>query len=78
MSIRTVEIVTNSGLQGIAIPEGMEIDDNKVYLKRVGNSLFVIPFHEPWRNMIDSVDIFTEDFMESRHQPDGQDREPFD
>lgn len=71
MSIRAVEIVTNSGLQGIAIPEGMEIDDNKVYLKRVGNSLFVIPFHEPWRNMIESVDIFTEDFMESRHQPDG-------
>ena len=56
----------------------MKIDDDKVYIKKVGNSIFIIPFHNPWQNLIDSTNSFTADFMENRDQPENQHRETFD
>jgi len=62
----------------IEIPENFRIDDDKVYLKKVGNSLYVIPFHNPWQGMLESSDSFIDDFMDDRVQPNQQFREPLD
>lgn len=70
-----IDILESAGSQSIQIPENFKIDDDKVYLKKVGNTLFVIPFHSPWENLIDSVDNFTPDFMNEREQPAEQKRE---
>lgn len=78
MGIKTIDIESKQGAQAIRIPKQMQIDDDKVYLKKVGNSLFIIPFHNPWQNMIDSIDSFTPDFMENREQPNNQQRESLD
>jgi len=78
MRFETIEIKTERGIQAIKIPKQMKINDDKVYLKKVGNSLFIIPFHNPWQNMIDSIDSFTSDFMDNREQPKNQQRESFD
>ena len=56
----------------------MKINDNKVYLKKVGNVLYIIPFNNPWQNLIESTDSFTSDFMENREQQKSQQRESFD
>lgn len=61
----------------ISIPEDMEIDDDKVYLKKIGNTLYVIPFHDPWQSLIESVDDFSDDFLDKRVQPDTDIREKF-
>ena len=53
-------------MPAIRIPREMGIDDDKVYLKKVSNSLHVIPCYYAWQNMIDSLDLFTSDFMEER------------
>ena len=78
MGFETIEIKNNRGIQAIRIPKRMKINDDKVYLKKVGNSLFIIPFHNPWQNMIDSIDSFTPDFMDSREQSQTQQRESLD
>lgn len=78
MAFEAIDINNDSGFQEIKIPENLKIDDNKVYLKKIGNSLYIIPFHNPWQNMIDSLDNFTNDFMEKREQPDNQTRESLD
>jgi antitoxin VapB len=78
MRFETINIENSKGIQAIKIPEQMKIDDDKVYLKKVGNSLFIIPFHNPWQNLIESTDSFTSDFMESREQPHDQQRESLD
>lgn len=78
MSVETINIKNNKrGSQAIRIPKAMKINDDKVYLKKVGNSIFIIPFHSPWQNMVDSLTSFTPDFMEIREQPNQQ-REAFD
>lgn len=78
MGFETIDIKNNRGIQAIRIPKRMKINDDKVYLKKVGNSLFIIPFHNPWQNMMDSLDSFTADFMDSREQPQTQQRESLD
>ncbi|MEI8201462.1 MAG: AbrB/MazE/SpoVT family DNA-binding domain-containing protein [Bacteroidota bacterium] len=78
MRVETIDIKSKKGMQEIVIPQQMKIDDDKVYIKKVGNSIFIIPFHNPWQNLIDSTHSFTSDFMENRDQPDIQHREMFD
>jgi antitoxin VapB len=78
MGIETIEIKNKKGIQAIRIPERLRINDDKVYLKKVGNSLFIIPFHSPWQNMFDSLNSFTSDFMDEREQTNDQQRELFD
>lgn len=78
MPFETIDIQDISGFQSIKIPDNFKIDDNKAYLKKVGNALYLIPFHNPWQNLFDSVNEFTEDFMNEREQPGTQIRESFD
>ena len=78
MGIETIEIKNNKGAQAIRIPKKMRINDDKVYLKKVGNTLYVIPYHSPWHNLIESTDSFKSDFMDERNQPGQQQRDSFD
>jgi len=78
MSVATILIKKTNGEQAISIPADMKINDDKVYIKKVGNSLQIIPYHNAWQNLIDSTSLFTSDFMESRNQPTDQERESFE
>ena len=78
MSFETIDIKDSSGTQLIGIPENLKINDNKAYLKKVGNVLYIIPFLDPWKSLIDSVNEFSDDFMTEREQSDQQKRESFD
>jgi len=78
MPFETVKIKNKSGSQIIQIPEGLKIEDNKVYLKKVGNSIYVIPFHNPWDSLIQSTGLFTNDYLDERNQPAVQERDLFE
>ncbi|RLD53395.1 MAG: AbrB/MazE/SpoVT family DNA-binding domain-containing protein [Bacteroidetes bacterium] len=78
MDFETIDIKNKNGFQAIKIPEKLKINDSKVYLKKTGNSLYIIPFHNPWQNLIESLDTFTTDFMTNREQPNNHIRESFD
>jgi antitoxin VapB len=78
MAIEAVKIENLKGLQAISIPENLKINDDKVYIKKIGNVLYLIPFHNPWQNLMESLDEFTQDFMENRNQSSEQTRESFD
>lgn len=75
MSYKAVEIRSKNGLQAINIPKNLRIDDDRVYLKKVGNILYVIPFHDPWNGLVSSLKEFTSDFMQDREQPTDSKRE---
>ena len=73
----TAEIINDKDFQIFKIPVDFKIDDTKVYLKKVGNVLFLIPYHNPWQSFFDSLNKFTDDFMSERNQTE-QEREIFD
>lgn len=78
MKIQAVEIQNISGHQAIQLPSNLKINDDKVYLKKMGNVIYIIPFHSPWQNFYDSLSSFSDDFMNDRNQPLQQNRELFD
>lgn len=78
MSFKMLDIDITSGQQFIRIPESHHIEDTKVYVRKLGNALFIIPFHKPWQSLIESLGLFSEDFMQDRAQPEQQERDlPF-
>ena len=78
MKTEIISVQTDASGQAIRIPDSLRIDDDKVYVKKSGNVLHIIPFHSPWQNVFDSVNDFSADFMEDRNQPFNQQRESFE
>ncbi len=78
MSFEVIDIGIQNNLQDIKIPEKFKIDDNKVYIKKNGNVIYIIPYHNAWDSLINAADNFSDDFMENRDQLTGENRETFD
>lgn len=76
MKIAAIDIQNNG--KTIQLPEDFRINDNKVYLKKSGDVIHIIPYHQPWQSFFQSLDEFTSDFMNDRNQPGQQNRESFD
>ena len=78
MKQEVVDIQNVSGTQTIELPDGFKIDDDKVYLKKTGNIISLIPYHSGWKNFYESLSAFTSDFMNDREQPSQQSRKILD
>ncbi|GAB4429776.1 MAG: hypothetical protein OHK0039_48430 [Bacteroidia bacterium] len=74
MTLLTLDIHTQHGEQIIRLPAEWQVDDDKVYVRKVGETLYLIPYHRPWQVLFDSWDQFSDDFMTARTQPDAQSR----
>jgi antitoxin VapB len=68
-------IFTSGNSQAVRLPKKYRLDGDRVFIKKVGNALVLIPTHAPWQTLFDSLGQFSEDFMESREQPPQQIRE---
>jgi len=77
MPFEEVNIEYQDGGQVLKIPDNFRVDGTKVYLKKVGSIICVIPFHRPWGCMLESLDEFSDDFMDNRGQGQVYDREDF-
>lgn len=70
----TAKIFQNGKSQAIRLPKEYRFQGTKVYVKRVGNAVVLIPEHNSWQTLVESLDQFSDDFMETRQQPPTQDR----
>ncbi|MCK4763652.1 MAG: AbrB/MazE/SpoVT family DNA-binding domain-containing protein [Candidatus Aminicenantes bacterium] len=76
--MNVTDIVQDGQSQVVRLPEEYCLKDDKVYIKKIGGAVVLIPYHAPWQSLFDSLDKFSVDFMERREQPPGQIREnPF-
>lgn len=52
--------------------------ENQYYFKRLRDKIYIIPKSEIWGVFEESLQMFSDDFMEGRDQPPCQIRESFD
>lgn len=71
----TAKIFQNGKSQAIRLPKEYRFAGTKVYVKRVGNTVVLIPEHQSWQTLIDSLALFSEDVFTDRDQPSSQVRE---
>ncbi|KAF3886266.1 MULTISPECIES: antitoxin [Nostocales] len=73
--MNTTQLIMNGDTQTVILPKEFQLQGNEVYIKKVGNAVVLISKENPWQTLFDSLDIFSEDFMENREQLYLEDRE---
>jgi antitoxin VapB len=77
--MQTAKLFKNGRSQAVRLPKEFRFKGDRVFIKKVGSSVVLIPYHKPWQALFESLDQFSDDFMESREQPVPQERErPFE
>lgn len=65
----TAKVFTNGGSQAVRLPKDCRFEDNEVLVHRIGNIVILVPKNDPWRGMMDSLDMFTDDFLADGIEP---------
>ena len=75
----TARLFLNGRSQAVRLPKEFRFEGDRVYVKRVGNAVVLLPYSGSWESLFQSLDAFSDDFMEGgREQPAGEDqREAF-
>ena len=73
--METAKIFQNGKSQAVRLPKQFRFRGDEVYIKKMGNAVVLIPAQDSWQSLIDSLEQFSRDFMESREQPPQQERE---
>ncbi|MFH1981737.1 MAG: type II toxin-antitoxin system VapB family antitoxin [Pseudomonadota bacterium] len=73
--METAKIFINGRSQAVRLPKDFRFTDNDVFIKKIGKMVVLLPKDDPWSSLVNSLDQFTDDFMENREQPDQDPRD---
>lgn len=73
--METAKLFKNGKSQAVRLPKEFRFGSDRVYIKRVGEAVILLPYQAPWKTMLDSLSLFSTDFIMEREQPPVQDRE---
>ncbi len=73
--METAKLFYSGNSQAVRLPREFRFAEDRVYIKRMGNAIVLLPLGDPWRSLLDGLDLFSEDFMEARTQGEAETRE---
>lgn len=73
--MKTAKLFRNGQSQAVRLPKSFRFNGDRVFIKRVGNAVVLIPYQDSWETLFESLEQFSDDFMQEREQPASQDRE---
>lgn len=73
--METAKLFQNGKSQAVRLPKEFRFKSDRVYLKKMGNAVILLPYGAPWQSLVDSLSLFSGDFMQTRAQPPAQERE---
>ena len=74
--MKTATVITQTDGQIVRLPADVHLEGDEVLVKQVGQSVVLSPKQaNPWQPLLDSLDQFSDDFMDERSQPMDQNRE---
>ena len=72
--MNTTKIFKNGRSQAVRLPKEYRFDTDEVYIKKFENMVLLIPKNDPWKIFLESLEKFSDDFMNNRNQPMEQKR----
>ena len=72
--IKTAKLFQNGKSQAVRLPKEFRFEGTQVIIRKIGAAVVLLPFHHPWSCLFESLDKFSDDFMERREQPLEQQR----
>ncbi|MFA6034395.1 MAG: type II toxin-antitoxin system VapB family antitoxin [Myxococcota bacterium] len=73
--MKTARVFKNGQSQAVRLPKEFRFSGDRVFVKRTGNVINLIPAKAAWDSLVDSLQKFSDDFMAGRVQPEVQGRE---
>ncbi|NOH02776.1 MAG: antitoxin [Chloroflexi bacterium] len=73
--METAKLFQNGKSQAVRLPKEFRFGSDRVYIKKVGNAVVLLPYQSPWDTLLDSLSMFSPDFMNERKQLPLQNRE---
>jgi len=73
--MKTATLFKDGPHQAVRLPEEFRFQGERVYINKVGNVVVLIPENNPWEPLFESLEQFTDDYMNARQQPPAQERE---
>ncbi|MDI6770304.1 MAG: type II toxin-antitoxin system VapB family antitoxin [Anaerolineales bacterium] len=73
--METARLFQNGKSQAVRLPKEFRFGSDRVYIKRVGEAVVLLPYQTPWKTLLDSLPLFSADFISERAQPPAQKRE---
>jgi len=67
--MQTAKIFINGRSQAVRLPKDYRFKGDDVFIKKIGKMVILLPKDDPWSPFVNSLDQFTDDFMEDRDQP---------
>jgi antitoxin VapB len=68
-NMQTARIFVNGRSQAVRLPKEFRFSGTDVYIKKIGNMVVLLPKDDPWAPLFNSLNQFTDDFMQTRDQP---------
>lgn len=70
------KVFISGNSQAVRLPKEYQVEDQEMYIQKVGRSIILFPKDDPWEAFERSLSEFTADFMSGgRNQPGMQERE---
>jgi antitoxin VapB len=77
--METAKVFRSGNSQAVRLPKEFRFGEDRVYVRRLGNAIVLLPYGDPWRPLLDGVTRFSDDFMQAREQGQVEEREqPFE
>lgn len=73
--MKTAKLFQNGQSQAVRLPKEFRFEGDEVIIKRSGNAVILLPANHSWDVLLNSLDKFSDDFMDDRVQPLPQARE---
>ena len=61
--MESAKIFNNGGSQAVRLPKSCRFTGDEVLVNRIGSVVILMPKDDPWAPMMQSLDMFTEDFL---------------
>ena len=74
--MQIVKVFKSGNSQAVRIPKEFSIEEQELYIQKIGNTLVLTSMNDPWSSLRKSLTMFSEDvFSNGREQPKNQERE---
>ncbi|MDV7394415.1 type II toxin-antitoxin system VapB family antitoxin [Arthrospira platensis SPKY1] len=66
--MKTAKLFMSGRSQAVRLPKEYRFSGKQVLIRKMGNGVLLIPEEGSWKNLIDSLDHFSNDFLSNRNQ----------
>ena len=73
--MQTAKIFVNGRSQAVRLPKDYRFIGDDVFINKIGKMVVLLPKDDPWSPLVNSLDQFTDDFMNDRDQPNQDSRD---